>query len=64
MIAAFVASKIGKELNEDPEYLKRLKEGMIPKIEEKKEFVGVKGAKLSVIPVAYTHLTLPTSYPV
>ncbi|NNV04804.1 anaerobic C4-dicarboxylate transporter family protein, partial [Brevibacillus sp. MCWH] len=26
-----------------------LKEGMIPKIEEKKEFVGVKGAKLSVI---------------
>ena len=36
MIAAFVASKMGKELNEDPEYLKRLKEGMIPKLEEKK----------------------------
>ena len=35
MVAAFVASKMGKELNEDPEYLKRLKEGMIPKIEEK-----------------------------
>ena len=48
MIAAFVASKMGKELNEDPEYLKRLKEGMIPKLEEK-AFVGVKGAKLSVI---------------
>ncbi len=30
MLAAFVASKMGKELNEDPEYLKRLKEGMIP----------------------------------
>ena len=32
----FVASKMGKELNEDPEYLKRLKEGLIPKLEEKK----------------------------
>ncbi|MBJ7996139.1 MULTISPECIES: anaerobic C4-dicarboxylate transporter family protein [Bacillus] len=49
MVAAFVVSKMGKELNEDPEYLKRLKEGMIPKLKEKKEFVGVKGAKLSVI---------------
>ena len=39
MIAAFVASKMGKELNEDPEYLKRLKEGMIPKIEEKKNLL-------------------------
>ncbi len=49
MLATFVASKMGKELKDDPEYLKRLKEGMIPKLEEKKEFVGTKGAKLSVI---------------
>lgn len=42
MVAAFVASKMGKELNEDPEYLKRLKEGMIPKIEEKKRICWCK----------------------
>ena len=48
MLAAFVASKIGKELNED-EDLKRLQEGVIPKLEEKKEFIVPKGAKLSVI---------------
>ena len=28
MIAAFVSSKMGKELNDDPEYLKRLEEGL------------------------------------
>ena len=44
MVAAFVASKMGKELNEDPEYLKRLKEGLAPIKKDKKEFTGAKEA--------------------
>lgn len=49
MIAAFVSSKMGKELNEDPEYLKRLEEGLAPLKKDKKEFTPTKGAKLSVV---------------
>ncbi len=49
MIAAFISSKMGKELNEDPEYLKRLEAGLAPIKENKKEFTATKGAKLSVM---------------
>ncbi|WP_042354064.1 anaerobic C4-dicarboxylate transporter family protein [Bacillus rubiinfantis] len=49
MIAAFISSKMGKELNEDPEYLKKLEEGLAPIKKDKKEYVAQKGAKLSVV---------------
>lgn len=49
MIAAFVSSKMGKELNEDPEYLKRLEAGLAPIKKDKKEYVATTGSKLSVI---------------
>jgi anaerobic C4-dicarboxylate transporter DcuA len=49
MIAAFVSSKMGKELNEDPVYLKRLEEGLAPIKMDKKEFKATKGARLSVV---------------
>jgi anaerobic C4-dicarboxylate transporter DcuA len=49
MIAAFVSSKMGKELNEDREYLKRLEDGLAPIKKDKKEFIPSKGAKLSVL---------------
>jgi anaerobic C4-dicarboxylate transporter DcuA len=49
MIAAFVSSKMGKELNMDPEYLKRLEEGLAPIKKDKIEFIPSKGAKLSVV---------------
>lgn len=50
MIAAFIQSKIGKELNEDPIYLERLEKGLIQKIKkEKKEYVATKESKLSVL---------------
>lgn len=48
MIAAFVSSKMGKELNNDPEYLKRLEAGLAPIKKDKKEFKATTGAKLSV----------------
>ncbi|WP_054949819.1 anaerobic C4-dicarboxylate transporter family protein [Numidum massiliense] len=49
MLGAFVASKVGKELNEDPVYLKRLKEGLEPsQKEEKTVYVPTKAAKVSV----------------
>lgn len=48
MAAAFVASKMGKDLNMDPEYLKRLEEGLAPIKKDKKEFIENAGAKLSV----------------
>lgn len=48
MLAAFVSSKMGKELNDDPAYLKRLEEGLAPIKKDKKEFKATKGAKLSV----------------
>jgi anaerobic C4-dicarboxylate transporter DcuA len=49
MIAAFVSSKMGKELNDDPEYLKRLEAGLAPIKKDKKEFQATPGAKLSVL---------------
>jgi anaerobic C4-dicarboxylate transporter DcuA len=49
MIAAFVSSKMGKELNNEPEYLKRLEAGLEPIRKDKKEYVATKGSKLSVI---------------
>lgn len=49
MGAAFVASKMGKELNMDAEYLKRLEEGLAPIKKDKKAFNPNPGAKLSVI---------------
>jgi anaerobic C4-dicarboxylate transporter DcuA len=49
MLAAFVSSKMGKELNMDPEYLKRLEAGLAPIKKDKKAFIPTKGAKLSVI---------------
>ncbi len=49
MIGAFVVSKMGKELPDDPIYLKRLEEGLAPIKQDKKAFVPQKGAKLSVI---------------
>ncbi|WP_313802035.1 anaerobic C4-dicarboxylate transporter [Cytobacillus sp.] len=48
MIAAFVSSKMGKELNEDPEYLRRLEQGLAPIKKDKKEYIATKGSKLSV----------------
>lgn len=49
MIAAFVSSKMGKELNDDPEYLKRLEAGLAPIRKDKKAYKATKGSKLSVI---------------
>ncbi|WP_059172123.1 anaerobic C4-dicarboxylate transporter family protein [Bacillus sp. FJAT-27445] len=49
MIAAFVSSKMGKELPNDPEYLKRLEAGLAPIKKDKKAFVPTMGAKLSVV---------------
>ena len=49
MIAAFVMSKKGKELNMDPDYLKRLEAGLAPIKKDKKAFTPNPGAKLSVI---------------
>lgn len=48
MIGAFVVSKMGKELPDDPIYLQRLEEGLAPIKKDKKEFVPQKGSKLSV----------------
>ena len=61
MIAAFVASKMGKELNEDPEYLKRLKEGLIPKLEEKR-ICRCKGRKIISYPFPCRNLPCCTSW--
>ncbi|MEH7073039.1 anaerobic C4-dicarboxylate transporter [Neobacillus drentensis] len=49
MIAAFVSSKMGKELNDDPDYIKRLEAGLAPIKKDKKEFQATPGAKLSVL---------------
>ncbi|EKN63268.1 anaerobic c4-dicarboxylate membrane transporter family protein [Schinkia azotoformans MEV2011] len=49
MIGAFVVSKMGKELPDDPIYLKRLEEGLAPIKQDKKDFIPQKGAKLSVL---------------
>lgn len=49
MIGAFISSKMGKELTDDPEYLKRLEEGLAPIKKDKKAYVADKKSKLSVI---------------
>lgn len=48
MIAAFVVSKMGKELPNDPIYLKRLEEGLAPIKKDKKAYVATTASKLSV----------------
>ena len=50
MIAAFVASKMGKELSEDPEYLKRLEEGLAPiKADTNSNYVPTTASKIAVV---------------
>lgn len=49
MIAAFVSSKMGKELSEDPIYLQRLEEGLAPIKKDKKVYIATRGSKLSVV---------------
>ncbi|WLR51212.1 anaerobic C4-dicarboxylate transporter [Bacillus tianshenii] len=49
MIGAFISSKMGKELENDPIYLQRLEEGLEPIKKEKKEYIATKASKLSVI---------------
>ncbi|WP_019243572.1 MULTISPECIES: anaerobic C4-dicarboxylate transporter family protein [Bacillus] len=49
MIAAFVVSKKGKELPNDPIYLKRLEEGLAPIKKDKKDFTPSRASKLSVL---------------
>lgn len=48
MIGAFVSSKMGKELNEDPEYLRRLEAGLAPIKKDKKDYVPSKESKVAV----------------
>ncbi len=48
MTAAFVVSKMGKELPDDPEYLKRMEEGLAPLQKAKQAYKPTPGAKLSV----------------
>ena len=48
MIAAFVASKMGKELHEDPIYLERLEAGLAPIKKDREALVLKDRAKLSV----------------
>ncbi|MGE7932506.1 anaerobic C4-dicarboxylate transporter family protein [Viridibacillus arvi] len=49
MIAAFVVSRKGKELPEDPIYLKRLEEGLALIKQDKKAFHPTRASKLSVV---------------
>lgn len=50
IVSAVFTMRKGKELEEDPEYLRRLAEGLITKPEKQRENINVtKGAKLSVI---------------
>lgn len=48
MIGAFVSSKMGKELNEDPAYLKRLEEGLAPIRKDKVAYQSTKESKVAV----------------
>lgn len=48
MIAAFVSSKRGVELENDPIYLERLEKGLVTIREDKKTYVPTLGARLSV----------------
>ncbi|MFF3102413.1 anaerobic C4-dicarboxylate transporter family protein [Viridibacillus arvi] len=49
MIAAFVVSRKGKELPEDPIYLKRLEEGLASIKQDKKAFHPTSASKISVV---------------
>ena len=50
LVGAFMSRKVGKELEDDPEYQRRLKEGMLARDErEKKTIKNMRNAKLSVI---------------
>lgn len=51
MSGAVVANKLGKELEEDPVYLEKLKKGLIPVLtsQEKEAIANKKEAKLSVV---------------
>ena len=74
IIGALLSKRVGKELLEDPEYLRRVEQGMIKENNLKfNEIKNLGRAKLSVvlfllstvlIAVSYTHLTLPTIYSV
>nr|WP_295973607.1 anaerobic C4-dicarboxylate transporter [uncultured Bacillus sp.] len=59
MIAAFVSSKMGKELKEDPIYLNRLEKGLLSNIKkEKKEYVASMTSKLSVAIFVFAALSV------
>ncbi|KOS71706.1 C4-dicarboxylate ABC transporter [Lysinibacillus contaminans] len=49
MIAAFVVSRKGKDLPEDPIYLQRLEEGLAPIKQDKKAYNPTNASKLSVV---------------
>ena len=50
LVGAFTSRKVGKELEDDPEYQRRLKEGMLAKEErDRKSISNMRNAKLSVI---------------
>ena len=50
LVGAFMSRKVGKELEEDPEYQRRLKQGMLAREErEAKGIKNLRNAKLSVI---------------
>ena len=51
LIGAFMSRKVGKELEDDPEYQRRLKEGMLAKEEReaKHNIRNMRNAKLSVV---------------
>lgn len=50
LVGAFMSRKVGKELEDDPEYQRRLKQGMLAREErEKTQIKNIRNAKLSVI---------------
>ena len=50
LVGAFMSRKVGKELEDDPEYQRRLKEGMLARDEREKTTIkNMRNAKLSVI---------------
>ena len=50
MVGAFTSRKVGKELEDDPEYQRRLKEGMLAREErEARSIKNMRNAKISVI---------------
>lgn len=49
MIGAFIVSKIGKELEEDPEYLQRLEAGLAPMKQDSREYTPTQQSKFAVL---------------